>query len=118
MSTLSPGLNPAQPLDGSNPAGRKYEGIAFTFCKASTLALLGQLLLGPRYILPFIALGTAIWYGIALYHGQKTTRCLLRLPWIAIAFWLLIGSWYAWRAFSGAEAASALSLIQKLGGGV
>ncbi len=96
-------------------AGRKYEGIAFTFCKASTLAILAQLIAGPKFVLPLIAIGTSIWYVIALYHGQKTTRCLLRIPLVIIAFWLLIGGYYAWRAWQGFEPFSVLGLIR--GGG-
>jgi hypothetical protein len=111
------GANPqAFPIGGKTDqrtpdAGRKYEGIAFTFCKASTLAVLALLIAGPRFILPLIAVATSVWYGVALYHGQKTTRCLLRIPWVIMAFWLLIGLYYGWRAWQGQETFSLLRLL-------
>ncbi|MCC7479763.1 hypothetical protein IT575_15080 [bacterium] len=105
----------AQTGQQSPDLGRKYEGIAFTFCKASTLAILAQLIAGPKYILPLIAIGTAIWYAVALLHGQKTTRCLLRVPLLIIAFWTLIGAWFAWRAWQGFEPFSLLGMFGRGG---
>jgi hypothetical protein len=91
--------------------GRKYEGIAFTFCKASTLAILAQLLAGPRFILPLIALGTTVWYIVAMAKGQHDTRCLFRKAWIAATFWGILGAYFAWRAWLGQDTFSLLNLL-------
>lgn len=65
--------------------GEKYEGIAFTFCKAATILLLTLPL--RRFALPVVALFAAGFFVLAHFNGQHTSRCILRKPlWIA-AFW-------------------------------
>ena len=83
--------------------GELYEGIAFTFCKASTLALFALLITGPEFIFSVIALGTSFWYIIAMLYGKNDTRCVGRKPIIIIIFWVLLGGIAAWWAWSGKE---------------
>ncbi len=65
--------------------GEVYEGIAFTFCKAATVALICG-----RYALPVAAAAAAAYYVLAWRHGQRTTRCILRYPLVIVAFWLTV----------------------------
>jgi hypothetical protein len=76
--------------------GEIWEGVAFTFCRAGTIVLLAQVLLGERWVLPTVAIGTAMFYGVALAYGKRDTRCILRLPWLIILFWGAIGAAALW----------------------
>jgi len=62
--------------------GDKYEGIAFTFCKAATIALLA----GP-FVLPVAAGAAAVFYLLAWYNRKRDTRCILQMPLLIAAFW-------------------------------
>jgi hypothetical protein len=90
----------AEPMRATAPpvftTGQKYERIAFTFCRAGTIVLFAQLLLGERWVLPFVALTTALLYGVAYVYGKRDTKCILRLPWVIILFWGLIGAAAIW----------------------
>ncbi|MBS1724545.1 MAG: hypothetical protein JSS66_16505 [Armatimonadetes bacterium] len=67
--------------------GDVYEGIAFTFCKCATVALL----LGP-FVLPGAAYLAAIFYVFAYFHQRKDTRCVLRYPLLIAALWIVVGT--------------------------
>lgn len=67
--------------------GQIYEGIAFTFCKCATVALLCG-----RFALPIAAFCSAVFYVLAYAKGEKGTRCVLGPPLIVAAFWILVGS--------------------------
>jgi hypothetical protein len=65
--------------------GEKYEGIAFTFCKAATIILLAQ-----RFALPIASGAAAIFYILAYINGKKDTCCIMRLPLYIAAFWFIV----------------------------
>jgi hypothetical protein len=74
---------------GSTPApltkGEQYEKLAFTFCRAATIILLAQ-----KFAL-IVAAGAATGlYLAAYYKGKKDTRCVLKSPLVAAAFWGVI----------------------------
>ena len=96
--SVSPALDTARP---SPTRGEAWERVAFTFCRAGTIVLFAQLLVGSRYILPFVALSTALLYGVAVFFGKRDTRCILRVPWVVIAFWGVIGLAAVWLALRG-----------------
>lgn len=100
MSALPP-LTEVLPSRPQKTRGEIFEGIAFTLCKAATVALFVQLLVSSRYILPFVALCSAVYYALALLNGKRDTRCILRLPWLIISFWGLIGLLSLYLALSG-----------------
>jgi hypothetical protein len=91
--------------------GDMYEGVAFTFCKAATLALLFQLLAGSKYILPAVALGTALLYVLTVLNGRYTTRCILGPPWVIITFWSVVAGAALWFGVRGGELPSLLGAI-------
>lgn len=62
--------------------GERYESIAFAFCRAATIVLIAG-----KWALPVAAGATAIFYVLAASHGQKETRCILRVPLLIAAFW-------------------------------
>lgn len=68
-------------------AAQKLEGIAFTFCKCATVALL----LGP-WVLPGAAFLTALFYVLAYIKGQRDSRCVLHWPLLIAGFWVFVGS--------------------------
>jgi hypothetical protein len=70
--------------------GSKYEGWAFTFCKAALLVLLFQ-----RYSLLALSGLAAIFYVAASQMGVKQFRCWAKPPWITI-FWTAIFGWQIW----------------------
>jgi len=65
--------------------GEKYEGIAFTFCKAATIMLFTQ-----RFALPISSGAAAIFYILAYINGKKDTCCIMRLPLYIAAFWFIV----------------------------
>ena len=83
--------------------GDAFEGVAFTFCKAATLVLFFQLLVGPRFVLAAVALGTAALYVLAGVNGRSSTRCLLRYPALIVSFWTLIAAAALWLLFTGRQ---------------
>lgn len=76
--------------------GEKWEGIAFTFCKAATIVLFITLLRGARFMLPIIAGTACLLYLITYFSGKKKTRCILSHPLLVAAFWALISGFSLW----------------------
>ena len=64
--------------------GRKYEGWAFTFCKAAFLALLFQ-----RYTLLATSGLATLFYVLAARQGVREWRCFARPPWVTL-FWAAV----------------------------
>ena len=73
-----------------------WEGVAFSWCKAATLVLLITMLQLGRFALPILAGGTAAFYIVAHFAGQKTSRCILQKPLIIAAFWGVISCFSLW----------------------
>lgn len=67
--------------------GQIYEGIAFTFCKCATVALLAG-----KFALPVAAYLCAAFFLLAYAKGERKTRCFLGPPLVIAAFWLVAGS--------------------------
>ncbi len=67
--------------------GNKFEGIAFSFCKAATVALVFQ-----KFALPAAALLSAVFFLLAVFYGKKDTKCVLRFPLIIAGFWIVIAA--------------------------
>jgi len=81
--------------------GEQWEGVAFTFCKAATLVLLFQLVLGPRFVLPAVCLGTAVLYVTAFSKGCTSTRCVLKHPALIVGFYAAVAAGSLWVSFAG-----------------
>jgi hypothetical protein len=64
--------------------GRRYEGYAFTFCKAAFLVLLFQ-----RYSLLALSGLAALFYVLAAMKGVKTWRCWAKPPYVTV-FWAAV----------------------------
>lgn len=77
MTTTSPTKSP----------GQVYEGIAFTFCKCATVALLCG-----RFALPVAALMCAVFFVMAYAKGERETRCILGPPLVVAAFWTVVAA--------------------------
>ena len=71
--------------------GRRYEGYAFTFCKAAFLVLLFG-----RYSLLVISGLATIFYLLAAAKGVREWRCWVKHPWITI-FWGVVFAAELWR---------------------
>ncbi|MEZ5337129.1 MAG: hypothetical protein R3F46_02600 [bacterium] len=97
-------------LEAQRREAAKWEGIAFTFCKAATLVFLATLLAGPRYILTLIALGTVFCYVVMMWHGRMDTRCFAKYPPLICGFWGAVALGAGYCAWSGIELPSILSL--------
>ena len=69
--------------------GQKLEGVAFSFCKAATVALIFQ-----KFALPAAAVLSAVFFILAVVYGKKDTKCVLRYPLVIAVFWLAIAT--AW----------------------
>ena len=67
--------------------GQVYEGIAFTFCKCATVALVCG-----RFTLAVAALAAAVFYVLTYVKGERGTRCVLGPPLVVAAVWLVVGS--------------------------
>jgi hypothetical protein len=70
--------------------GRKYEGWAFTFCKAAFLVLLFE-----RYSLLFLSGLATLFYLLASARGVKQWHCWARPPWVTL-FWGIVFLWQLW----------------------
>jgi hypothetical protein len=90
--------------------GAKWEGIAFTFCKAATLVFLATLIAGPKYIMSIIALGTVGCYMMMMGYGRMDTRCFAKSPPLICGFWLAVALGSGYCAWAGIELPSILSL--------
>lgn len=75
--------------------GKRYEGYAFTFCKAAFLVLIFQ-----RYALLALSGLAAIFYLLASFRGVTEWRCWAKPPWVT-AFWALIFGWQMWELLHG-----------------
>jgi len=64
--------------------GRRYEGWAFTFCKAAFLVLIFQ-----RYSLLALSGLATVFYLLAAGHGVKEYRCWAKPPWVTV-FWATV----------------------------
>lgn len=94
MSVEKAMANAAQ-IPEKTPA-QKLEGIAFTFCKCATVALICG-----RFALPIAATLCAVFYILAYFKGEKETRCILGPPLMVSCFWVLVtGGWVWWNYFS------------------
>lgn len=82
MPTPEQALPPPMPHPPPRTKGEIYESIAFTFCKAATIILITQ-----RFALPVAAGAAAVFYVLAVRHGKKDTRCVLKEPWLIAGFW-------------------------------
>lgn len=71
--------------------GEKFEGWAFTFCKAAFLVLL----FGKYALLILSGLAT-VFYVMAQIRGVKDWRCWAKPPWVTI-FWAVIFAWQVWK---------------------
>lgn len=71
-------------------AGRKYEGWAFTFCKAAFLVLLFQ-----RYALLTLSGLATVFYVLASLKGVKDWHCWAKPPWVTV-FWGLVFAEQLW----------------------
>lgn len=70
--------------------GKKYEGWAFTFCKAAFLVLIFQ-----RFALLALSGLAALFYLISAMMGVKQYRCWAKPPWVTL-FWAGIFTWQLW----------------------
>jgi hypothetical protein len=78
----SPGLCATADPPRVKTLGEKYEGIAFTFCKAATIILLMQ-----KFALPVASGAASLFYVLAYFNGKKDTCCVLRAPLFISLFW-------------------------------
>lgn len=73
----------------SNPKGTsigdKFEGIAFTFCKAAFIVLLTQ-----RFALPITSGLAGVFYVLAYVNGKTETRCWAMNPPLIAGFWFIV----------------------------
>jgi hypothetical protein len=67
--------------------GNKFEGIAFSFCKVATVALVFQ-----KFTLPAAALLSAVFFLLAVFYGKKDTKCFLRYPLFIALFWVVVAA--------------------------
>ena len=81
--------------------GQIYEGIAFTFCKCATVALVCG-----RFALPVAALAATVFYVLAYMKGEKGTRCVLGPPLVVAGFWAVVGSVSLWLVLDPTRGAS------------
>ncbi len=107
----------AGPVETDNAALRareaaKWEGLAFTFCKAATLVFLATLVAGPKYIMSLVALGTVACYMVMMWHGRMDTRCFAKYPPLISGFWLAVALGAGYCAWAGIELPSILSLAR------
>ena len=71
--------------------GKRYEGWAFTFCKAAFLVLLFQ-----RYALLALSGLAVVFYALAQAKGVKDWHCWAKPPWVTL-FWAIVFLWQAWK---------------------
>lgn len=70
--------------------GQRYEGWAFTFCKAAFLVLLFQ-----RYALLALSGLATLLYVLASLKGVRDWRCWAKPPWVTL-FWGAVFAWQVW----------------------
>lgn len=82
----------------NKPVKGNYEGVAFTFCKCATVALVCG-----RFALPVAATLSAVLYIVGYFKGERETRCILGPPLVVAAFWIVItAGWVVWNYFPAA----------------
>lgn len=74
-------------------SGRRYEGYAFTFCKAAFLVLIFQ-----RYALLALSGLSVLFYLLAAGKGVREWRCWLKPPWVVLV-WIVVFGWQVWEHF-------------------
>jgi hypothetical protein len=74
--------------------GKRFEGWAFTFCKAAFLCLVFT----PKYALLGCATLSAVFYVLATLKGVKEWRCWAKPPWVTL-FWAVVAAEEVWRLF-------------------
>lgn len=74
----------------------KWEGVAFTFCKAATIVLIVTLLQGARFMLPIVAGVACLLYLVTFALGKKETRCIINHPLLVASFWAIISAFSLW----------------------
>ena len=67
--------------------GKRFEGYAFTFCKAAFLVLIFQ-----KYALLALSGLATLFYLLALARGVREWRCWAKPPWV-IVFWAVVFCW-------------------------
>jgi len=77
--------------------GRKYEGWAFTFCKAAFLVLVFQ-----QYALLALSGLATVFYLVAAAYGVKEYRCWAKPPWVTI-FWATVFFGVLWKTLTSAH---------------
>jgi hypothetical protein len=75
--------------------GRRYEGYAFTFCKAAFLVLLFR-----QYSLLALSGLATLFYLLAASKGVKEWHCWAKPPYVTL-FWLAVFGWEVWRFWGG-----------------
>ena len=70
--------------------GQRFEGYAFTFCKAAFLVLLFQ-----KYALFALSGLATVFYLLALARGVTRWRCWAKPPWVVL-FWAAVFLWQLW----------------------
>jgi len=70
--------------------GEKFEGYAFTFCKAAFLVLIFQ-----RYSLLALSGLATLFYLLASWRGVTRWRCWAKPPYVTL-FWAAIFLWQLW----------------------
>jgi len=71
--------------------GRRYEGYAFTFCKAAFLVLIFR-----QYSLLALSGLATLFYLLAAGKGVKEWRCWAKPPYVTL-FWAAVFLFEAWR---------------------
>lgn len=71
--------------------GRRYEGWAFTFCKAAFLVLLFQ-----KYALVALSGLATVFYLLAAQKGVRDWHCWAKPPWVTL-FWGAVFLFEIWR---------------------
>ncbi|HLK61639.1 MAG TPA: hypothetical protein VKU00_34145 [Chthonomonadaceae bacterium] len=74
--------------------GERFEGWAFTFCKAAFLVLIFQ----PKYALLALSGLATLFYLLAAWRGVTRWRCWAKPPWVTL-FWAAICAWQVWALF-------------------
>ncbi len=63
----------------------KLGRLAFAYCKIATLSLLAG-----RFVLPVAATLSAGFFIVSYFQGKKDTKCYLKYPLVAAAFWIVV----------------------------
>ena len=74
---------------------RKYEGWAFTFCKAGFLVVIFQ-----KHSLLALSGLSLLFYVMAIRKGCRDFRCWAKPPWVVI-WWGMVFLAQLWRLFRG-----------------